>query len=547
MGIEFRVDDFIKSESRRSPVLALNGIVASSQPLASQAGITVLQKGGNAADAAVACAAALNVTEPMSTGIGGDCFALFYDAKKKKVYGVNGSGRAPSNLTLEKVRSDGIEGGSLPGNTPHAVTVPGAVAGWIDTIEKFGNLSMKEVLEPAINLAAKGHPVAPLIAVAWVTGVGKLKGASMNGEDLLLNGGAPEPGEIFKNANLAKVFGEIVAHGKAGFYEGWVAEAIINVLQDKGGVMELADLKNHHSTFDDPISTNYRGIDVHEIPPNGQGITALIALNILEEYSLKDLDPLSPDYYHLMIESLRLAFADTRWYVADPAIVDVPIEDLLSKEYASERRLLINPSNATVDQVHGAPVNSSDTVYLSAADGEGNACSFINSNYAAFGTGIVPAGCGFVLQNRGCNFSLNPEHPNVLAPKKRPYHTIIPAMATRKGELFACFGVMGGFMQPQGHVQVFSRMVDHEYDPQAALDAPRFMIDGGNSGGAILLEESVPGPTIEKLKQMGHSVEIKAGFGRSSFGRGQIIRRDPESGTLWGGSDPRSDGSAIGF
>nr|MDO8111333.1 gamma-glutamyltransferase [Candidatus Sigynarchaeota archaeon] len=544
--VEFRFEEFFKTESRRSPVLAMNGIVASSQPLASQAGIEILQKGGNAADAAVACAAVLNVTEPMSTGIGGDCFALFYDAEKKTVFGVNGSGRAPAGLTIDVALSAGIKGNSIPSSSPHSVTIPGAAAGWVDTVEKHGKLSIKEVLEPAIRIATQGHPVAPLIALAWSTGVGKLK-RSAHGKELLVDGAAPEPGQVFKNPNLAKVFKEVAEHGKAGYYESWIAKTIVDTQQQAGGKITLDDLKAHRSTFDTPISTNYRGIDVYEIPPNGQGITALIALNILEEFDLAGKEPNSPEYYHLLIESIRLAFADTRWFVADPTFSRVPVQGLLSKDYAANRRHLINQNAATLDFAHGSPTHSSDTVYLCAADKEGNACSFINSNYEAFGSGIVPKGTGFVLQCRGSNFSLDPEHPNRLEPKKRPYHTIIPAMATKNGELWAAFGVMGGFMQPQGHVQVFCRMVEHEYDPQAALDAPRFCIESGTAGGAVLLEESIPAATRDKLNEMGHPIKIVSGFGRSVFGRGQIIRRDPTSGILWAGSDPRSDGCAIGY
>jgi gamma-glutamyltranspeptidase / glutathione hydrolase len=544
--VDFRFDDFFLAESRRSPVLALNGIVASSQPLASQAGIEILKRGGNAADAAVACAAVLNVTEPMSTGVGGDCFALFYDAKKKEVLGINGSGRAPAGLSIDVVKDAGIQGISIPSSSPHAVTVPGAVAGWIDTVERFGQLPIADVLKPAILLAIRGFPVAPLTALAWSTGVGKLKKAP-NGNELLRDGVAPEPGQIFKNPRLAKVLMAIAEHDKAGFYDGWVAKSIVDTLEAIGGIMTLDDLKVHRSTFDTPITINYRGIDVHEIPPNGQGITALMALNILEGFDLSGLNPESPDYYHLLIESLRLAFSDARQFVADPAFVAVPVADLLSKEYAASRRGLIDQAKANLGFPAGAPAGSSDTVYLCAADGEGNACSFINSNYEAFGTGIIPAKTGFVLQNRGSNFNLDPGHSNKLEPGKRPYHTIIPAMATKDGELWAAFGVMGGFMQPQGHVQVFSLMVDHEHDPQAALDAPRFCIEGGFPGGAVLLEDSIPLSTRDELKTRGHPTRVLSGFARSLFGRGQIIRRDPSNGVLWAGSDPRSDGCAIGY
>ncbi len=546
MKIPFRFEKFMEFQSRRSPVVSTHGIVAASEPLAVSCGIQVLLKGGNAADAAVATAAGLNVTEPMSTGIGGDCFSLFFDAQTKRVRGVNGSGRAPRELTLEIVRQSGIKGTEIPTKSPHAVTVPGAVAGWLDTVERHGNLSIADVLAPAIRLAEEGFPVSPLIAFAWSTGVGKLKAGS-HGADLLLKGRAPEPGEIFRNPNLAKIFRTVAEHGKAGFYEDWPADQIVKILQERGGVMTQEDLKTHRSTFDKPISTRYRGVDVYEIPPNGQGITALIALNLLEGFDIPELDPTGPEYFHLLIEAMRLAFADSRWFVADPSVVSVPIEGLLSKNYARERRELIQRDIAAIDQQHGTPTNGSDTVYLSVVDGEGNACSFINSNYAAFGTGLVPEGTGFVLQNRGCNFSLNPDHPNVVAPGKRPYHTIIPAMATRDGNLFASFGVMGGFMQPQGHVQVLSKLVDHEYDPQAALDAPRFCILSGEANGVVALEDGIPASTRDQLTNMGHDVRHTVGWARSVFGRGQVICRDPDTGVLWAGSDPRSDGCAFGL
>lgn len=546
MAIPFRFDEFFKAQSRRSPVLATSGIVASSHPLASMAGIEILQHGGNAADAAVACAAALNVTEPMSTGLGGDCFALFYDASGRRVHGLNGSGRAPAALDLDAVARAGIHGPSIPSSSPHAVTVPGAAAGWVDTVERFGRLSIDKVLAPAIRLATRGHPVAPLIAMAWASGASKLTRAP-HGAALLPAGQAPEPGQLFTNPALARVMETIATGGKEAFYGGWIGKAIVEVLREKGGLVSLADLEAHASTPVDPISTGYRGVDVFEIPPNGQGITALIALNVLEGFDLAALDPAGPEYWHLLVESMRLAFADTRYHVADPAFVEVPVAGLLDKGYAASRRALIDPARATLTHAPGTPPAGRDTVYLATADDEGNACSFINSNYESFGTGIVPAGCGFVLQNRGSNFSLDPAHPNRLEPGKRPYHTIIPAMATRGGELHACFGVMGGFMQPQGHVQVLSRMIDHEHDPQAALDAPRFCIDGGTPGGTLLLEDGVPGETVTALERMGHVVKRVSGFARSVFGRGQVIARDPVSGVLWAGSDPRSDGCAIGY
>jgi gamma-glutamyltranspeptidase/glutathione hydrolase len=405
---------------------------------------------------------------------------------------------------------------------------------------------MDEVLTPVIELAEKGFPVSPLTARGWARGVERLM-SGPNGGELLKNGKAPKAGEIMKNPNLARTFKELVAHGKSGFYEGRIAEAVVEIIQAKGGFMSLEDLKAHYSTFPEPVSTNYRGIDVYEIPPNGQGITALIALNILEDFDLVSLGHLSSDYLHLLIESLRLAFADTRWYVADPDVVDVPTKELISKEYAKKRRALLNSERASVDVEKGSPVASSDTVYFCVVDGEGNACSFINSNYMGFGTGLIPKGCGFTLQNRGANFSLIPDHPNCLAPRKRPYHTIIPGMAVKDGELFGPFGVMGGFMQPQGHVQVIVNMVDFGFDPQTALDSPRFCILGGVSGGKVGLEEGIPFNTLSELAMRGHDVVPLSGYTRGACGRGQIILRNPDTGALCAGSDPRADGLAIGW
>ena len=530
--------------SRRSPVYGTRGAVASSQPLASEAGMRILQRGGNAADAAVAVAAALNVTEPCSTGMGGDCFALFYDASKGRVLGMNGSGRAPAGLTPERLAADGFT--KMPSNGVHTVTVPGAVAGWVDAVEKFGTLTMKDVLAPAMELAEGGYPVSPLTARAWANGV-HLLNSGPYGEEMLINGRAPGAGELMRNPTLARSMMEVVEHGKAGFYEGRVAEAMVELLHLKGGTMTLEDLKRHATTFDEAIAVNYRGVDVWEMPPNGQGITALIALNIVEGYSLSKLHHDSPQRLHLLIEAIRAAFADTRWYVADPTVTHVPVKELVSKDYAAERRQNINPTKATLDRVHGSPVAGSDTVYFCTADRWGNACSFINSNYAGFGTGLIPRGCGFTLQNRGAGFSLEKGHPNVLAPGKRPYHTIIPGMMTRDGELHGPFGVMGGFMQPQGHLQVVTNMVDYGMGPQEALDAPRFCILDGTSGGKVSLEEGIPVETMAALARMGHEVIPVAGPNRISFGKGQIILRNPKTGALTAGSDPRGDGQALGW
>jgi gamma-glutamyltranspeptidase/glutathione hydrolase len=534
--------------SYRSPVYGRSGMVAASQPLAVAAGLLVLQAGGTAADAAIAAAAALNVTEPASTGLGGDAFALYYQASTRKVTALNGSGRAPRALTLERLRREGL-GRSLPPDHPYTVTVPGAAAAWCDLTARFGRLPLATSLAPAIRLAEEGFPVAPLTAYFWqLSAQGKL-GVALNGREMTLDGRGPQAGEIFRNPGLARALRRLAEGGKDAFYQGEIAEGIVAVLAEAGGCMGLEDLAGHTSTWVEPLAVDYRGLRVYECPPNGQGVAALLALNLLEGFDLGSIPALSAKRLHLEIEAMRLAFADARRYVADPDLAPAGrgLAALLGPDYTRQRRALIRPERALPEVKYGVPGASSDTVYLSVVDGEGNACSFINSNSAAFGTGIVPRGWGFVLQNRGHNFSLDPQHPNALAPGKRPYHTIIPALATHAegGELYASFGVMGGFMQPQGHMQVFSALVDDGLDPQAALDRPRFCIAQDDPRGAVSLEEGIPPGVMARLAEMGHPVTPVSGLARSLFGRGQVIRRDPRSGVLWAGSDPRADGCAM--
>ncbi len=537
--------------SRRAPALGRGGMAAATQTLAVAAGLKVMEQGGNAADAAVAVAAAMNVTEPCSTGLGGDAFCLYYEAATRRVFALNGSGRAPAALTLERLQREGY-GNELPPFHAYTITVPGACAAWCDTVERFGRLSMAQVLAPAHRLAEEGFPVGPLTSLAWKgAAAGQLRQA-VNGVEMTLDGRGPEAGEIWRNPGLARAFEQIAAGEKKAFYEGPIARAIVEVVREAGGCMTEADLANHHSTWEEPARVRYRDLHIWECPPNGQGITALMALNILSGLDLAGLPPLSAERLHLIIEALRLAFADAHYYVADPVFRAIPLADLLSQEYAAERRKLINPRRANPAVRHGTPQASSDTVYFSVVDGEGNACSFINSNYMGFGTGIVPRGWGFTLQNRGHNFSLQPGHPNQLEPGKRPYHTIIPAMATRAADetLFASFGVMGGFMQPQGHVQVAVALADDHLDPQSALDRPRLclaadqMKDGGSTT-RVSIEEGIPDSTLAALAEMGHTPVRVSGMGRMLFGRGQVIYRDPTSGVLWGGSDPRGDGCAM--
>ncbi|KIY50583.1 gamma-glutamyltranspeptidase [Fistulina hepatica ATCC 64428] len=556
--------------SRRSTVYGTKGVVSSSQPLATAAGLEILNKGGNAADAAVATSAALNVTEPSSCGIGGDAFCLFYDAKIKTVKALNGSGRSPAKLSIEHARSQGITGSKLPVTDLNSVTVPGAAAAWIDTVDKFGsgNVTLADILGPAIRLAEEGVPVSEIHGNAWKRSERLIKNASPSGNEMLLDGRAPRPGQVIALPNLAATFKELIAHGKDGFYKGRIAESIVELIQSKGGVMELEDLASHSTTIVEPIKYTYAGdVTVYECPPNGQGITALIAIGVLEAMQVEKLIPPlssmehnSPEYLHALIEALRLAFADSQWYVTDPEAEHVPVKELLSKEYLTSRAKLFDPLRTNPKVIHGNPVASTDTVYFSVTDQWGNACSFIQSNYTGFGTGAVPKGCGFTLQNRGSGFILDENHPNALKGGKRPYHTIIPALATRGDDLFLCYGVMGGFMQPQGHVQVLLNML-RGFTPQAALDAPRFCIsaglpevttgvgvsDAGDVNSEVYFEDGIPIETVKKLRAMGHDAKVVTGFERAMMGRGQIIQKlADKSGRLVfaAGSDPRSDGQA---
>ncbi|KAH9837052.1 gamma-glutamyltranspeptidase [Rhodofomes roseus] len=558
---------FQRFASRRSQVYATKGMVAASQPLAVEAGLEILRKGGNAADAAVAVSAALNVSEPSCCGIGGDAFCLFYDAQKKTVQAMNGSGRAPAKLSIEYMRERGVTGRSIPVTDLNSVTVPGAAAAWVDTVEKFGSgtVTMAEVLDPAIRLAEEGVPVSEIHAFAWKRSEDLIKNASPNADEMLLNGKAPLPGQIVQLPNLAKTFRALAEQGKDGFYKGRVAEAIVELIQSKGGVMELEDLAKHETSFVEPISYNFHNeVTLYECPPNGQGITALMALGILEQMeaqgkikSLLEMEHNSAEYLHALVESLRLAFADSQHYVTDPDVLTIPVKEMLGKEYLATRARLFDPEKCNHNVVHGNPMFSSDTVYFSVTDRWGNACSYIQSNYAGFGTGAVPKGCGFTLQNRGSNFYLTPGHPNALQGGKRPYHTIIPAMALRGDELFLCYGVMGGFMQPQGHVQVLLNML-RGFTAQASLDAPRFCISAGSpdslAGGQagdvnseVYFEDGIATEVVDKLRAMGHDARTVTGAGRGMFGRGQVIQKivDPSGKTVWGaGSDMRADGHA---
>ena len=519
-------------------MFAQKGIVASSQPLAVQAGVEMLRRGGNAVDAALATAIALTVVEPCSNGIGGDAFALIWDGEK--LHGLNGSGRAPAALTLEKVKKLGHD--TIPARGWIPVTVPGAPAAWSDLHERFGKLSFAQLFEPAIEYAVNGYPVSP--TVAWQNSItrvfGSLTSPEFRGwmETFAPTGKAPAIGEIWKSEAHAKTLRRIAESKSSDFYKGELAKTISRFAKDTGGYLTEDDLATHTSTWVEPIGTNYRGYDVWEIPPNGQGITALIGLNILEAFDLADLDRDSVRSFHLQIEALKLAFADAHRYVADPEFESVPVRQLLDKKYAAARRALIGEH--ALEPQAGDP-HSGGTVYLCAADQSGLMVSFIQSNYMGFGSGVVVPGTGIALQNRGNGFRLDPAHPNSLQPKKRPYHTIIPGFLTKAGKAVGPFGVMGGFMQPQGHLQMIVNTIDYAMNPQASLDAPRWQWAQSKE---IQIESDADLSVIEGLRAIGHEVRVAPPGGL--FGRGQIIWQLP-NGVYVAGSDKRADGYAAGI
>jgi gamma-glutamyltranspeptidase/glutathione hydrolase len=525
--------------SARSTVLARHGMVATSQPLAAMAGLRVLMDGGNAADAAVTTAAMLNVVEPMSTGIGGDCFALIYDAGTGTVSALNGSGRSPAAFTWEEAQRLGLREIPPTGSLP--VTVPGTVSGWEALLERFGTMSLRECLGPAITTAEQGFPVSPIIAAEWRDAEEKIA-AEPEAARVYLP--APQSGDIRRAPDLARSLRVLAEGGGEAFYQGPLAAKIASFLQEKGGYLTTDDLALHRSEWGEPISTTYRKVEVLQHPPNGQGLATLLALNVLEAYDLAEMDFFDPTRWHLEIEAVRLAMVDAGRYVADPEVTHVSVPALLSREYANRRRAVIEPKTSLALARPGR-LRQQDTVYLTVVDGRGGAVSFISSLFHAFGSGLVVPGTGICLQNRGCCFTLEAGHPNALDGGKRPYHTIIPAMALREGRLWLSFGVMGGFMQPQGHVQVLCNMIDCGMDPQMALDAPRFRVDE-LGGPEIALEHGVPIETCKSLKGMGHNLSLEPALG-SGFGGGQIIAIHGETGVLQGGSDPRKDGCAVGF
>jgi gamma-glutamyltranspeptidase/glutathione hydrolase len=528
--------------SRRSAVMSTGGIVATSQPLATQAGVSVLLQGGNAIDAAIATAAALNVVEPMMTGLGGDVFALVYLSRSNELKGLNASGRAPYAANLEALRNLGYR--KMPETGIHTVTVPGALDGWCSLLDNYGTMSLAQVLAPAIALAEHGFPVTEVIGHWWQVNTAKLQANADAAHTYLPAGRAPAPGEVFVQPELANTFKEIAQGGRDVFYRGEIAEAIVACSRENNGLITMQDLNDHTSTWVTPINTNYRGYDIYECPPNGQGLITLLALNMLEGYDLRSLGHNSPEYLHLLIEALKLAFTDADRYVADPDFVDIPLDKLLSESYAEQRRRLINANKAQQRVAAGVPGAGGDTVYLAVTDKEGNSVSFINSLYQGFGSGIVVGGTGICLQNRGALFSLEPDHPNCIKPHKRPYHTIIPAMVFKDGDLFLTFGVMGGFMQPQGQVQVLLNIIDFGMDVQTALNAPRCRYYQVN--GECAFELGFTPSVLKALADKGHQIVKLDDPYSQQFGGAQAIMVHPSTKALIAGSDPRKDGCAIG-
>lgn len=527
---------------QRSVVMARQGMVATSQPLATEAGVSILKKGGNAFDAAIATALTLSVIEPMSTSIGGDAFLLYACAADGKIHGVNGSGRCPRRLTLDTLRRQSIT--AIPERGLASVTVPGAIDAFFEVHQRHGVLPFADLFEAAIHYASEGFPVSEIIATQWQAAVPLLSRWPSSAQTYLIDGKAPRAGDVHRQPALARTLQLLAAEGRDAFYRGDIARRIVQFSQANGGFFELEDFATHTTEWVEPIGTDYRGYRVLELPPNGQGITALIALNILEGFDLASMEYGSAPYYHLLIEAMKQAFADRNRYIADPACAMVPVQGLLSKAYAAERRQDIVPDLAS-DYAPGDPVSFSNTVYVSCVDRERNAVSLIHSLFMGFGSGVVAGDTGICLHNRGAGFVADPAHPNALAPGKRPFHTIIPAMILKDGQPWLCYGVMGGDVQAQGHVQVAINLIDFDMNVQEAIEAPRYRILGGRQ---VALERAIPHTVRHELEAMGHELfpygELPPG---TPYGGGQAILIDRERGVLHGGSDFRKDGCAIGY
>ena len=533
----------------RSPVLATEAMAATSQPLATQVALEVMRSGGNAIDAAIAANAMLGLVEPTGNGIGGDIFAIVWDAKSQKLYGLNGSGRSPKSLSRQWFIDNGYE--KIPSHGPLPVSVPGTVDGWFMLHDRFGKLPMKQLLQPTIDYAEKGFPVSQLIAYYWNRSVPILSEFPGFAEQFTIDGRAPKAGEIWRNPNLANTLKAIAKGGREAFYEGELARTMADYMQANGGFLSYQDLASHQGEWVDPVSTNYRGYDVWELPPNGQGIAALQILNIMEQHDLSSMSHDSAEYVHLFTEAKKVVFEDRAKYYADPAFNQLPVAQLISKDYARKRAQLIDLERAGKHYPAGnLALEQGDTIYLTTADKDGNMVSLIQSNYRGMGSGMTPPGMGFIFQDRGEMFSLEAGHFNVFEGGKRPFHTIIPAFVTQNGKPWMSFGLMGGAMQPQGHAQIVINMIDFGMDVQAAGDAPRIHHTGSSEptgeqmhdGGVLNLETGFPYATIRALMRKGHKIQ----FANAPYGGYQAIRR-AENGVYWGASESRKDGQAAGY
>jgi gamma-glutamyltranspeptidase / glutathione hydrolase len=544
--------DGARGQATRSVVWAQHGMVCAAQPLAVQAGVAILEQGGSAVDAAIAVNACLGLMEPTANGLGGDLFAILWDPKLGKVVGLNASGRAPLALTAEKVKPEAD--GTIPLYSPFAWTVPGCADGWFELHRRYGKLPMKAVLAPAIRYAEEGFPLSPVIAGDWERSLKRF--ADKPGfRDVFMPGGrAPREGERFRNPALARTLRLLADKGRDAYYQGPIAEAIVRFSKLHGGFFAAEDFARHRSTWDEPISTSYHGHTVWEMPPNGQGLAALQLLNILENFDLKAMGRESADFWHVMVEAKKLAFADRARYYADPAFAKVPVDELLSKDYAKQRAALLDMKKAALTDAPGdvALLNRRETTYLCTADAGGMMVSLIQSNYTGFGSGYVVPELGFGLQDRGGCFALQKSHPNRLEPGKRPFHTIIPAFLTRDGKPLMAFGLMGGDMQPQGHAQVIVNLLDLGMNLQEAGDAIRFHHSDSSeptgtvmkAGGVLHIEDGLPAGVLEELKRRGHRIEPEL---MGAYGGYQAIWRDPVTGMYAGATEKRKDGCALGY
>ncbi len=537
-----------KQFATRSEVIAQHGMVASSQPLCTHVGLDILKAGGTAVDAAIATNACLGLMEPTGNGIGGDIFAIVWDAKSQKLHGLNGSGRSPKSLTLDHFIQEGMT--KIPAHGPLPVSVPGTVDGWFELHNKFGKLSMEDILQPTIDYANNGFPVSELIAYYWGRSVPFLSKYPGFEETYTINGAAPKKGDIFKNPFLAHTLSTIAKEGRDAFYKGSIAKTIATYLKAQGGFLSQQDLADHTSTWIDPVSTNYRGYDVWELPPNGQGIAALQILNIMENYDVRAMGFGSTDYMHYFTEAKKLVFEDRAKYYADMDFAKVPVQQLISKSYGKTHAKNIDPNKAA-RRIAEPKLKDGDTIYLTVSDKDGNMVSLIQSNYRGMGSGMTPTGLGFILQDRGELFSLDPNHHNAYEPGKRPFHTIIPAFITKDGQPYVSFGLMGGGMQPQGHAQIVINLVDFDMNLQEAGDAPRMLHTGSSQptgeqmtdGGTLFLESGFSNEVIRDLSKKGHNVDHRVG----GFGGYQAIMWDQARKVYFGASESRKDGQAAGY